>query len=83
VQALARQHTPAAIAALVKALANERERVPAAQALLDRAWGKPIQPTDVTSNGETTRFVILGAAEIEDHDEWIRQCAPKQIITRQ
>ena len=41
IQALARQHTPDAIAALVAALANPRERVGAAAcALLDRAWGR-------------------------------------------
>jgi hypothetical protein len=40
-QALAREHTPAAIAALAAALGNPRQRVPAAVALLDRAWGKP------------------------------------------
>jgi hypothetical protein len=40
VQALARQHTPAAIQALVAALASPRERVAAAQVLLDRAWGR-------------------------------------------
>src|SRR4051812_28435910 len=42
IQALAREHTPAAIAALVDALASPRERVQAAVALLDRAWGKPV-----------------------------------------
>ena len=43
IQALARQHTPEAIAALVDALANPRERVSAAVALLDRGWGRPTQ----------------------------------------
>ena len=43
IQALAREHTPDAIRALVAALANPRERVAAAVALLDRGWGKPIQ----------------------------------------
>jgi hypothetical protein len=42
-QALARQYTPDAVAALVKALNSPRERVPAAIALLDRGWGKPVQ----------------------------------------
>ena len=40
-EALCRAHTPAAVAALVKALASPRERVAAATALLDRGWGKP------------------------------------------
>jgi len=43
IEALAREHTPAAIAALVKALDNPRERVPAAIALLNRGWGLPRQ----------------------------------------
>src|SRR3954451_22801621 len=42
-RALAREHPPAAIAALVDALGSPRERVAAATALLDRAWGKPTQ----------------------------------------
>jgi hypothetical protein len=41
IQELARQHTPEAIAALVAALNSPRERVSAATALLDRAWGRP------------------------------------------
>ena len=42
---LARAHTPAALATLVAALKaeNERTRVAAAEALLDRAWGRPPQ----------------------------------------
>lgn len=43
VQELARAHTPDAIAALVAALTSPRERVAAATALLDRAWGRPTQ----------------------------------------
>jgi hypothetical protein len=43
VQELARAHTPTAIAALVAALSNPRERVQAAQVLLDRGWGRPVQ----------------------------------------
>lgn len=78
-QALAREHTPAAIAALVKALANPRERVPAAVALLDRAWGKPLQPTDLTSNGDSVRFVIMSVPEAENTEAWLEQYAPKTI----
>lgn len=45
VRDLARQHTEAAIKALVAALAAKQEstRVSAAQALLDRGWGKAAQ----------------------------------------
>jgi hypothetical protein len=40
---LARAHTADAIRALVLALQSPRERVPAAVALLDRGWGRPVQ----------------------------------------
>ena len=42
---IARAHTEAAVSTLVAALKaeNERTRVAAAEALLDRAWGKPAQ----------------------------------------
>jgi hypothetical protein len=41
VQALAREHTTAAIQTLVAALKDPRHKVAAATALLDRGWGKP------------------------------------------
>jgi hypothetical protein len=49
VQELARVYTPEAIQALVKALAMPRERVAAASVLLDRGYGKPLQPTHNTT----------------------------------
>lgn len=48
IQALARQHTEAAIRALVAALDSPRERVAAAQALLDRGYGRAPQRTELT-----------------------------------
>jgi hypothetical protein len=51
VQEMARACTPQAIAALVAALSNPRERVPAAVALLDRGWGKPPQPLREENGG--------------------------------
>ena len=47
-QALARQHTDKAIAALLAALDNPRERVAAAQILLDRGYGRAIQRQEHT-----------------------------------
>lgn len=47
IQELARQHTPAAIRALVDALTKPGERVAAANALLDRGYGKPGQTVDL------------------------------------
>jgi HEAT repeat protein len=45
IKALAREHTEAAIAALVAGLSddNGRTRIAAAEALLDRGYGKPAQ----------------------------------------
>jgi hypothetical protein len=49
VQELARQHTEAAINALAKIMnddeARHSARISAAEALLSRGWGRPIQPT--------------------------------------
>jgi hypothetical protein len=43
IQTLARQHAPAAVHALVEALRDPRTKVPAAIALLDRGFGRPVQ----------------------------------------
>jgi hypothetical protein len=43
-QRLAREYTPQAIEALVRGLKDPKHYVAAATALLDRAWGKPVQP---------------------------------------
>ena len=50
IKALAREHTEAAIAVLVGALSDEngRTRIAAAEALLDRGYGKPSQAVAVT-----------------------------------
>ena len=44
----ARQHTPAAVARLAYWMQSDdpRASVAACQALLDRGWGKPTQPTE-------------------------------------
>lgn len=48
IKALAREHTEAAIAVLVAALSddNGRTRIAAAEALLDRGYGRPAQTGD-------------------------------------
>lgn len=50
VKELAREYTEQAIQALVDALNDDKTRVAAATALLDRAWGKPAQA--ITNDGE-------------------------------
>ena len=73
VQALAREHTAAAIQTLVECLRDPRLRVQAATALLDRAWGKPIQPvSDEDGNSPAVQHLI--AAQIIS-GELIRELA--------
>lgn len=48
IRALAQTHAKAAIDALVDALSDPKCRVPAAVALLDRGFGRPMQATEVT-----------------------------------
>lgn len=52
---MCRAHTPEAVEALVKALQSPRERVPAAIALLDRGWGKPVQMV----SGDASRPLVV------------------------
>jgi hypothetical protein len=63
VQALAREHTAAAIETLVQALKDPRLKVQAAEALLNRGWGKPIQPVS-GEDGNSPAVQHLIAAQI-------------------
>ena len=69
ITALAQQHCPAAILALVEALKYPKERVPAAQVLLDRGYGRPRQEIDATLRG------IVGGIDApplpESIDDWL------------
>jgi len=58
VQALAREHTPQAIATLVKALDDDRHCVSAAVHLLDRAWGRPAAPFELDGTERVTSVVL-------------------------
>jgi hypothetical protein len=59
---LARQHTEAAVLALVEALAakSERTRVAAAEALLDRGWGRPMQAVEHTGSEGGPILIVTG-----------------------
>lgn len=59
-QALAREHTEAAVEALVLALSVASTRVPAAIALLDRGYGRPIQTANVR--------VVRGLSDLSDEE---------------
>jgi hypothetical protein len=83
---LARTHSADAIKTLAEICNNPEAapapRVAAAIALLDRGWGRPPQTTDITSNGDTVRYVIMAVPEAEDTDTWLQQYAPKRITTQ-
>ncbi len=73
IQALARQYTAEAIAALYEALADSKTKVQAACALLDRGYGKPLQ----TVQSETTvRYVARVPDKAETSDQWQQQHQP-------
>jgi hypothetical protein len=62
VKELAREYTEQAITALVDALADERTRVAAAIALLDRGYGKPAQAL----TGEDGGAIVQEVRHIHD-----------------
>lgn len=75
IEAIAREHTSEAIAALVDALRSPKERVGAAVALLDRGWGKPT----VTVEGNLDMmhsYVLRAPTPTESADEWLKMHAP-------
>jgi hypothetical protein len=59
VKELARQYTDAAIAALVRALDNEKTCVAAASALLDRGYGKPAQEITGPEGGDLLSDITI------------------------
>jgi hypothetical protein len=60
--ALARSHAPEAMAALVLALDDPKTRVPAATAILDRGFGRPMQPVVDETEGTSLTLLHLIAA---------------------
>ena len=82
VKELARAHTAEAIQTLVSIM-NDRKsapaaRVSAANALLDRGYGKP--PQHVTSQ-EASYFALL-PQQCETAEEWMAVVEPLQAITK-
>ena len=60
------------------ALAGEAEavRMNAADKLLDRLEGKPVQRQDLTSKGERIGYVIAAPQEAESSEAWAKQHQP-------
>lgn len=75
--ALAQEHTNDALAALVEVM-NDRAaapsaRVSAAQAILDRGWGKPLQAVAAETDMKTS-FVIRVPHVAASSEEWLASC---------
>jgi hypothetical protein len=70
VQALARQHTPEAIKRLTFWMASDNPKASpmACVALLNRAWGNPVQPNELTGKdgGPILHAIEDNRAPIED-----------------
>ena len=68
IKELARQHTQAAIDALVAALGddNGRTRVAAAEAILDRGYGKPTQHHELDAGDELVKRMADAAKRLRD-----------------
>jgi hypothetical protein len=80
IEQLARQHTPAAIAALVAALKSPKERVPAAVALLNRGWGLPKQPIETDPNNPVVLHLIAATSiSAQLHEQQQQTLTPPTI----
>ncbi len=84
IAALARVHGPQCVAVVVELLASsdERIRLAAATVLIERGFGKPVQPiAGDPDNPLTLRYVIEMPPAIENKEEWRRRYAPPMIDT--
>lgn len=83
IRSLARKHTKQAIEVLVSVMeqpnAPPAARVMAAQALIDRGWGKAAQTVEIT--GEITSKVIRAPAVAENTITWSDEHVPEQHRT--
>jgi hypothetical protein len=73
VRDLARAHTESAVLTLVAIMTNSQEkgaaRVAAAQAILDRGWGKAVQALDVArSEGAPLKIIVEYANDSAAHE---------------
>ena len=70
VRDLAREHTEEAIGTLVGIMQDEgapaSARLQAAQAILDRGWGRPSQAVEVDSRSHLTLVDLIEGADWED-----------------
>ena len=81
IKSLARSHTESAIRVLAGIMNEEKAphaaRVSAAQALLDRGWGKAVQYVEAET---TVRYVARVPDKKANAAEWQKQHAPQPTI---
>jgi hypothetical protein len=58
---MCREHAPEAVATLVAALRDPRHKVAAAEALLNRGFGKPAQSVSIESHTTALQLHLLAA----------------------
>jgi hypothetical protein len=77
---MCREHTPEAIAALVRALHSDDERVSvtAATVLIERGWGK-VPPAPSETGDTAVSYVIRGPAPVGSTQEWLRLHVPQSV----
>lgn len=77
---MCREHAPEAVATLVAALRDPRHKVAAAQALLDRGFGRA--PVTIEGDGSSPMLLHLAAAQMMSQQlltERANQPAPQQL----
>ena len=75
VAAMAREWTPECIAALGRALSRPQHAVAAAQALLDRGWGKAPLVVETGSVQSLTMLMLLASREAGERLQQLYQAA--------
>lgn len=81
VQALAKEHTVEAIEALVRGLRDPKLYVQAAEALLSRAWGKPVQAVTADATLSVVGLHLIAAQTVSG--ELGAELATRTTITGQ
>jgi hypothetical protein len=80
---MARLHTPMAMLTLADIARSKSEptaaRVAASIALLERGWGKPVQPIDADINMRAT-YVVRAPSAVESAEQWLRLYAPVGMV---
>jgi len=86
VQELARQHTETAINTLAEIMHDEKAphnaRLSAAEALLARGWGRPIQPTVQASGGVLTFEEWIENSKNRPAKSWTKRSPSRGWVSR-